>query len=192
MKRMNTQRVWWAAVLLLAGGTAAVFDLAERRIAAQAATNERLVAQLEADSIAVRSRGALLAELGRLRAELRRLGNDEAPVPIVARFVHDAARAAQEHHATIASIAASGSPATPSSRAEPLETIPLAVTVEGRYADVLALIRTLSNRQVPAQIDIVSIVRSDRPGTTAVAAALRVVLQRVAPGATGNVVARRG
>jgi hypothetical protein len=124
------------------------------------------------------SRGALLAELSGFRARVRRLGAIGSPTPIVARFVRDAARAAEAHHTTISSIAAPASAGTARGRTELYDGIPLAVTVEGRYADVLAMTRALSGLAVPAEIDLLSVVRTARPGAVSVAAALRVVLQR--------------
>ena len=187
MKLTTAKALWCGAALSLAGGTFAVVTLGERRIAEQTTTNERLVAQVAANSLAVRSRGPLLAERARLRADLRRLGTDGESTPLVARFVRDAARVANEHHASIASIAAPAAPSAPRARVEPLDAIPLAVTVEGRYADVLAVIRALSGLRVPAEIDVVSVVRTTQPGATTVAAALHVVLQNVEPATISDV-----
>jgi hypothetical protein len=190
MKLCVPVAVWWSAALVFAGGTFGFVALGEQRIAGQAATNERLAAQLTQNTAAVRSRGSLLGERGRLRAGLRRFGANGDSAPLVARFVRDADRVAQGHHTTIASIAAPVSPGTPRERAEPLDTISLAVTVEGRYADVLAVIRGLSALPVPAAIDVVSLARTSQPGSTAVAAALRAELQRVEPAAITDVGAR--
>jgi hypothetical protein len=172
--------LWCSATLLFVGGTFGVVTFGERRIAEQTTIDEQLTGQVAADDAAVLARGSLLAERGRLRAELRRLGTGRDAAPVVARFVRDAARLTQEHHTTIASIAAPPAPAAPAARAEPLESTPLAVTVEGRYADVLDVVRALSALSVPAEIEIVSVVRTTRPGAVAVVAALHVVLQRVA------------
>jgi hypothetical protein len=190
MKLTTAHALWCGAALVLIGGTFGVVTLGERRIADQTATNEDLAAQLTANNVTVRSRGSLLAERARLRSDLRRLGTAGESTPIVARFVRDAARVAQEHHTTIASIAAPGSLGAPKDRFEPLDAIPLAVTVEGRYGDVLAVTRALSALPVPAEIDVLSVIRTTQPGPVTVAAALHVVLQRVGSRATSDVGAR--
>jgi hypothetical protein len=178
MKRTTAAGLWFAAVLTLIVGAFGVVILGERRIADQMATNDGLAAQLATDSAIVSSRGALLVELSGFRVRLRQLGAVGRPTPAVARFVHDAARVAQQHHTTISSIAAPASAGTARGRTEPYDALPLAVTVEGRYADVLAVTRALSGLPVPAEIDLLSVVRTARPGAVSVAAALRVVLQR--------------
>ena len=185
MKLTTARALWGGATLVLFGGTFGVVTLGERSIAEQTATNDGLAAQLAANAVTVRSRGSLLSERARLHADLRRLTGDSTP--IVARFVRDAARVAQEHHTTIASIAAPGSPAAPKDRFEPLDAIPLAVTVEGRYADVLAVTRALSALPVPAEVDVLAVVRTTQPGPITVSAALHVVLRRVGPTATSDV-----
>ena len=179
MRRTAATALWWSAALLFIAGTFAVVTFGERRITEQMIIDEQLAGQVAANDAAVRSRGSLFAERERLHAELQRLGTDREAAPVVARFVRDAARVTQEHHTTIASIAAPPSPAGPRAPMEPLEGTPLAVTVEGRYADVLDVIRRLSALSVPAEIEIVSVVRTTRPGALAVVAALHVMLQRV-------------
>lgn len=186
MRYTAASALWCSAAFLFVGGTFGVVTFGERRIAEQATIDEQLAGQVAADDAAVLARASLLAERGRLRAELLRLGTDREATPVVARFVRDAARITHEHHTTIASIAAPPAAPAPIARAQPLESTPLAVTVEGRYADVLDVIRALSTLSVPAEIEIVSVVRTTRPGAVTVVAALHVVLQRVAAAAISD------
>ncbi len=191
MKPTVASALWWCAALVLVGGTSGIVMLGERHIDDQTVMNDGLTASLAANDVTVRTRGSLLAARGRLRADLRRLEADSESAPIVARFVRDTARVAQEHHTTVASIAAPGSPLAPKDRAQAIDAIPLAVTIEGHYTDVLAVIRALSSLPVPAEIDVVSIVRTTSPGAVGVAAVLHVALQRIEPRAATRDVGTR-
>ena len=171
----------WCAGFVLAAGTFGILTLGERHLDGQRATNDGLAASLAADDVVLRTRGSLVAARARLHAELRQLETGGDSAPIVARFVRDAARIAQAHRTTVASIAAPGSPLASKDRTHAIDTIPLAVTLEGRYIDVLAVIRALSRLPVPAEIDVVSVVRMTHPGAVAVAAVLRVALRRIDP-----------
>ncbi len=102
---------------------------------------------------------------------------------VVGRFVADAARIARAHRATVTAIAsAAGATSLPSAGA----TSPsLDVTLGGRFADVLAAIRALSDGDVPANVRIETIATAAAQ-TATVTAALRVVLDPPADGeATG-------
>jgi hypothetical protein len=117
----------------------------------------------------------------------------------VARFVRDAARVVVSHRTTIATIAVSGAPlasapivnrtATAGSSgtadsgvgADPLDAIVLDVTIDGRYADVLAAIRALSHTDVLASLDIASLARKNADAAEAMlTATLHVTLHRLA------------
>jgi hypothetical protein len=119
----------------------------------------------------------------------------------VASFVRSAARDVAAHRTTIGTIATSGSqitaraaavsrPPEPLSASDPLDTIPLEVTIEGRYTDVLTTIRGFSQTAVLASVDVASVARKNADaGEPTVTAALRVVLHRLAaerPSATGS------
>ena len=178
MKLNAAVATWSAAALILTGGSFGVISASERHIAEQRAANDGLAAQLAADTLLLRSRGSLLAELNQLRANLgQQTGRDSTPV--VARFIRDAATTAQREHTTIASIAVASGSGLPQGRGAALASNALSVTVEGHYAAVLAVIRALSALPVPAQIDVVSMVRSTRPGTATVSAVLHAALEPV-------------
>ena len=112
---------------------------------------------------------------------LHRLQAAGDSTPLVARFLRDAAALAQREHAAIASISVPAASGRLQGRAEAPASIELSVTVEGRYAAVLAVVRALSALHVPAGIDVVSIVRSSRPGAATVSAVLRVALGPIEP-----------
>ena len=114
---------------------------------------------------------------------------DAARSTLVARFLRDAARIAAAHHATIATITPAArkarSPLRRANSADPLEAIPLEITVEGRYADVLATMRALSGSRVLAAVDVASLARKHADGADAtLTATLHVALERIAPAQT--------
>ncbi|HYW54844.1 MAG TPA: hypothetical protein VE826_12810 [Dongiaceae bacterium] len=82
--------------------------------------------------------------------------------------------------ANAAPVAAAGASTASAVSDEPFDGIPLELTLEGRYADVLATVRALSAGRVPASIELASLARksSATPDAT-LTAALRVVLQRL-------------
>jgi hypothetical protein len=66
--------------------------------------------------------------------------------------------------------------------ADAFEPIPLDVTVEGRYADVLATIAALSAARVPTVVDVASLARKQAGSSDAtVSAQLHVVIQHLIP-----------
>jgi hypothetical protein len=125
----------------------------------------------------------------RLRGELRAVELGAGRSALVAQFLRDAARIAAAHHAVIPSITSNGTsspvaaaPNGGNAPVEPLESIPLEITVEGRYADVLATMRELSRARVLAAIDVASLARKHADGADAtLTAALHVALERLAP-----------
>lgn len=136
------------------------------------------------------SRARTEAEGRRVRDQLRAVALDGDRSTVVAHFLRDAARIAVVHRATITAItnvSPAGAPAAPQARAT-LDAVPLDVTVEGRYADVLATMRALSRSTVPAAVELASLARKhvDGPDPT-LSAALHVALQRFErPNATAN------
>jgi Tfp pilus assembly protein PilO len=180
----------FAAVIVVLAAYVFVFRAGEGRIAERRDENARIAERLHAGERMLASRGRLETERARLRGRLRAVELDAGRSALVARFLRDAARIAAAHHATIPTIAAAGpqtaAAGTPPSAAseanEPLDEIPLDVTVEGRYADVLATLRALSASRVLAAVDVASLARKHADGTDAtLTAALHVVLQRRAP-----------
>jgi Tfp pilus assembly protein PilO len=190
----------FAAVVVVLAAYAFIFRAGEARIAERLDENARIAERVRAGERTLASRPRVEARRTRLRAGLRtvELGADRST--LVARFLRDAARIAAAHHATIPAITATGpqiaataphiaatgqqNPASPESTAsaEPLEAIPLELTVEGRYADVLATMRALSRSRVLAAVDVASLARKHADGADAtLSAALHVALERLAP-----------
>lgn len=165
---------WLAAAVVLAGGTSGVIAVGERRISERATANDRLAGQLAANEQIVRSRGPLQTERARLRADLDHAR--AAGKPAAAQFLREAADTVQRSQVTITAVAVPGAsgPHVLASSTRPVDE--LTVTLEGRYADVLTVIRGLSLLRVPAGVEIVSIVRAARPGAAAVSAVLRITL----------------
>ncbi|HYW53374.1 MAG TPA: hypothetical protein VE826_05360 [Dongiaceae bacterium] len=176
----------FAAVAVVLAAYLFVFRGGETHITERLDDNARIAERVRAGERTLASRPRFEAERRQLRGELRAVDLDAARSALVARFLRDAARIAAAHHAAIPTITATGTgnPATlaPNAPSELLETIPLEVTVEGRYADVLATMRALSRSRVLAAVEVASLARkhADGPDVT-LTAALHVALQRFAP-----------
>ena len=193
--------VRFAAVAVVLAAYVFVFRTGEARIVQRLDENARIVERVRAGERTLASRPRAEAERTRLRGRLRAVELDSDRSTLVARFLRDAAHIAAVHHATIptitavsgsqntiaaAPLAATGaaSPGTTSANevSELFEAIPLELTVEGRYADVLATMRALSRSRVLAGVDVASLARKHADGAdTTLTAALHVVLERLAP-----------
>ncbi len=179
----------FAAVVVVLAAYAFVFRAGETRIADRLDENARILERLHAGERTLASSGRAEARRTQLRKRLRTVELDAGRSALVARFLRDAARIAAAHHATIPTIAAAGPQnaptAAPSEGHDLLEAIPLDVTVEGRYGDVLATMRALSASRVLAAVDVASLARKHADGPDAtLTAALHVVLQRLVPATT--------
>ena len=163
---------------------------ADERIAANALTAERL----RAGSITLAQRPRLEAERTRLRGLLRGVDTGD-PTRLVAEFVRDAAHESARLHTAITAIGASNHPApatapvnsatttTPpatGANADPIVLLPLDVTLEGRYLDVLATIRRLSRMHVVAAVEVGALARTNADSSDAtLSATLRVSLAQL-------------
>lgn len=198
----DAKLVRFAAVAVVLAAYVFVFRAGETRIAERLDENARIAERVRAGGRTLASRGALETERERLRARLRAVDIGADRSALVARFLRDTARIAAAHHTAIPGIAATGTTVTASAATAPvelLEPIPLELTVEGRYADVLATMRALSRADVLAGVDVASLARKHADGTDAtLTAALHVALQRSAaaepahPDATIDARARHG
>jgi hypothetical protein len=195
----DAKLVRFAAVLTVLAGYAFVFRAGESQIDGRIAENAHIAEQLRDGERTLASRAVLLAERARLRAQLRSADVTADRSAIVARFLRHAAVIAAEHHAAITAITAGGTVPITTSRTpapsgplagrsearsvdEPFEEISLEVTVEGRYADVLATIRALPAGRVLASVDVTSLARKNAASADGtLTASLRVVLERIAP-----------
>jgi hypothetical protein len=81
-----------------------------------------------------------------------------------------------------AALSPSGVPGVAGALADTFEALPLDLTVEGRYADVLATIGALSADRVPTVVDVASLARKQvgSPDPT-VSAQVHVTIERLAP-----------
>lgn len=194
----DAKLIRFAAVLTVLAGYAFVFRAGEARIGAMAAGNVRIAEQVRDDERTMASRPTLAADRARLRRRLRSAELAADRSALVARFVRDAAALAVQRRTAITTITAgtatsaggaagSAGNAAQTTPRPPLadvafDDIPLDVTVEGRYADVLATIRALSTGRVLASVDVTSLARKSASSPDAtLTASLRVVLQRVVP-----------
>jgi hypothetical protein len=178
--------VRFAAVVVVLAAYAFVYRSGETRIAARLDENARIAERVSAGERTLASRPHLEAERRRRRGELRAVDLGGARSALVARFLHEAAGISAAHHAAIPTITATGTmnavTLAPNAPADLLEAIPLEITVEGRYADVLATMRALSRSRVLAAVEIASIARKHADGADAtLTATLHVALERLAP-----------
>lgn len=212
----DANAVTFAAVLVLLTGCVFVFRGDEVRIGERIVADRRILAQLASAERTLHARAGLERERDGLRARLRTVDLDGDRTAVAARFVRDAAGIAARHHTTIASIAAVGPasasaqgpgtsvvPAAPSpsgatgvpgvagAPADTFEALPLDLTVEGRYADVLATIGALSADRVPTVVDVASLARKQvgSPDPT-VSAQVHVTIERLAPATPASAATR--
>ena len=175
----DVKLVRFIAVLVVLAGYVLLFRAGEARIGDRVAANALIAEQLRDGERTLASRAALERERARLRNGLRSADARADRSALVARFVRDAASTASAHRTAITAIAASG---TQQPVAGAFDPIGLDVTVEGRYADVLATVRALSEGRVLATVDVTSLARKNAAAEDGVlTAALRVVLERIAP-----------
>jgi hypothetical protein len=196
----------FAAVLVVLAGYVFVFRAGEARLAARIAENADMAERVRESEHAPASRTALAAERARLREQLRSANVAADRGTLVARFVRDAAAIARAHRTAITTITASApaasamsasvpaasamSASVPAASAisasrpagEPSGGVPFEMTVEGRYADVLATIRALPSGHALASVDVTSIARKNLASTDGtLTASLRVLLEPIAP-----------
>jgi Tfp pilus assembly protein PilO len=188
--------LWFAGVLVVVAGFFFVFRVDESHIGERLADNARITGAIARDEQRIRARAALETERARLRAQITPLTIAADRTATVTTFVADLARTAASYHTIVVSIAAAdpqppGTPRATSSERQPrdpidltdaFERIPLDLTIEGRYGDILATIRALSSGRVLATVDVSSLSRK-APGSTdaTLSAALHVVLHRLPP-----------
>ncbi len=190
----DAKAIWFCAVLVVLGGFFFVFRVDEDRIDERLAANAGAAAQLAADERRLRTVPSLETERRRLRQRLRQVDLEGDTGSLVARFLHDAAAISARHHTVIASIAAAAPLALATPTAPPAVTtaafdgLALDLTVEGRYADVLATIRDLSAARVLAAIDVTSLARKTSTSTDpTLSATLHVVVERLVPATPARV-----
>lgn len=189
--------IWFAAFVVVLGGYVLAFRIVAVRIDERLDQITRSAERVRADERVVAERPRLEVEQAQLRARLSRVALDDDATRLVSRFVHDAARVAERHRTKVTAIAAaaaaaiaasnsgsigvSSSPSASALPADRFQAIPLEVTLEGRYIDLLAALRELSATRVLASVELVSLVRKniDAPDAT-LTAALHVALERLA------------
>lgn len=150
-----------------------VFGASERRIAEETAANDLAAAALRADEAALAARAGVDARAARLRELLAATERTSRRTSPASTFLSDAVRAAAKRRTTITLLAADA-PRT----ATPASTVPFTLGLEGRYADVLATIRSFSTLRIPASLALTALTRSNvTAGERTIAATLRVELQ---------------
>jgi Tfp pilus assembly protein PilO len=183
--------IWFGAVLVLLTGYACVFRVDERRIEDRIGENATIVSQLAADEDRIRRRGQLEAERARLRDQLRGVDLQTDRTHVVAAFLRGAARIAAQHHTTVVAVAADGGTTSAAPAHPPFDRIPLELTIEGRYADLLGAIRDLSASRVLASIEVASLTRKQADlSRTTLTSAVRVVIEHLPPGGVPHVLSR--
>lgn len=165
-----------AALLIVLGGFFLVFRGDQRRLATQQAENGRIARQIRDDETILATADALAAQTRALRARLAHHALEIDDTVATAAFLQDAARVAARRRTTIAAIGSAGRQRASSGTAA-FEGVPLDLTVEGRYADVLATLADLSSGRVLAALDVSSIARKNPASNDAtLSAAVHVVV----------------
>jgi Tfp pilus assembly protein PilO len=198
----DVKLVRFAAVLIVLAGYAFVFRAGEEHIGERIAENARIADQVRAGERALMMRPVLERERVHLNKQFRSAAVAADRSALVARFLREAAAIALAQHTTITAIAATGAQAAitasgaqaanataagrtaPLPADDPFDGIPLEMTLEGHYADVLATVRALSAGRVLAAVDVASLARKNAGAVDGVlTASLRVVLERIVPNA---------
>lgn len=174
--------IWFGAALVLLAGYACVFRVDEGRIEDRIGENATILSRLAADEERIRRRPQLEIERARLRDQLRAVDLRTDRTRVVADFLRGAARIAAQHRTTVVAVAADAGATSPEPAHPPFDRIPLELTIEGRYDDLLATIRDLSASPVLARIEVASLTRkqADRSRTT-LTSAVRVVIEHLTP-----------
>lgn len=192
-KQGDANLLWFTAVLVILTGFFFVFRLDEEGVDERLVENRRIAATIERNERRVRTREALHAERERLQTQIRGIALHGERNAIVTAFVAQLSRIAAAHHAVVASIAALDSRSASTGKAEtgqsdPFDAIPLELTIEGRYVDVLATVRDLSSGHIFAAVTVASLARKNTSGADAtISAVVRIELQRLAPGRVSGV-----
>lgn len=173
----QAQAIWFVAALIVPAAFFSLFRVEELRIDAALRQNAQRTDAFARDRAFVQSAPAFERERAALEASLRTVALDAPPTRLVALFIRDAARAAARHHTTVASIAAAAAPAA----APPFEAVALDLTLEGRYADLLATLRELTRSNALAAVDVSAFGRKDAATGGLLVASVHVVLNRLAP-----------
>jgi hypothetical protein len=192
--------LWLACAFAACAGGGLAFGVLGAAIDAQHLRTAHVSQVAAVDARVLARRPSLEREAARLTTELRGLTVEADRPTIVAHFIRIASAATAAHHVTITEIeersapmsttaplpsaasAAGGVPPAPGSN---FEAIPLEVTLDGSYPDLLATIRELAQTPLVMQIHVASLERS-APGS-ALCARLRIELERLAaPPLTGR------
>ena len=165
--------LWYAAGGIALVSTVLFATVVEGRVAA-ARREAQGVAERVGDDRRLIARSAHLRVLA---AQLRRELGVAARVTerdALVRFLRDAAADVRARHVSIESVA-------PAPAHDPdasgLLAMPLDVTLQGRYVDLLSVLHTLSLGDVPARVEVLTLARDNAaPNDTTLEAALRVTL----------------
>ncbi len=175
----SARGLWSLVAVVAAIGSASAGVFAQSRIDRAASNLTVLAAQLDATLRLVAARRSVDDARAVLTARLRRPGAPSASDEMVARFLRDASASAERHRTAIAGVAAPGTPAV--APHDGFESVPLELTLDGRYADVLAMMRDISAGTVPARVELVTLAHKGAgPDGTTLEATLRADLIRLA------------
>jgi hypothetical protein len=191
MKQHETQLLWSLAVVVFLAGYFLVYRSFEDRIAANYGATADVVDALRHNDMTLAHRPALEEADRRLRAALQAVDLRSDRAAIVASFVRETARVAAVHNVGVSAIEGPRGDVRMAPRTRPtdivaqapvalFETIPLDLTINGSYRDLLTTIGDLSHARVLAQIDLISIERLPVAGKNhPLTARLQVTLERL-------------
>jgi hypothetical protein len=164
-RRRPLPQAYVVAVLAALAASAVLVQACEQRIAERFDGNAQLRAAIAADVAAAAERAALSAQRNRLSRELGPVLSAQDATSRSAAFVREAAAIALGHHTRVTAVVSAERTSAvvlrPSSADDPKRGLAYEVTLEGRYADVLATLRALSQARFPAAIEIASLTRKN-------------------------------
>ncbi len=169
--------VWGLAASVLIGGFAATSSWFDSTHAALAATAETATLQIAANEKILRTKPKLLAEEHSVDAVLSHVDLDGDTPNIVAQFLRELDRTSRSRDVRLVSVLSGGAArdvgatvrgtsAVPSlgvSSVTPtdiFDALPLEVVIEGRFSDIISLIRSLAKDRTLVKTDIHSIVHA--------------------------------
>jgi len=169
MKRTSSS-LWILSAAIVGLGFAFIDRPLGERLSQVDQERDRTVAEIDRNVAIAHSAAALDHQLGMLRARVASVDVSDDPARLVATFVGEATAIARVCHVRI-----TGFDGRPLPRAATMATTPakptlsafaattIELTVEGNYANLISLLRRLSQGRVPVRVEVASIERTADP-----------------------------
>ena len=194
---------WALAVSVLIGGFAVTSSWFDSTHTALAATAETATLQITANEKVLRTKPKLLADERTVEGLLSHVDLDGDAPNTVAQFLRELDRASRARDVRLVSVLSGGAARNAATTTPPsgirsmsvtsetlvefFATLPLEIVIEGRFTDIISLIRSLANDRTLVKTEVRSIVHaSGRPsGGPRLTTGLSITLYHRAPPAAG-------